>query len=230
MVRSYPVRMTWYRSLACIASLCVLTVACGDGTDGAPSGDGGTDSGGGSGAGTSGGGSGSGTGSDGGSTSGGGTGAGGSGGGDTNGDLDELFVDALEECTHRALGARVQYADRDLANLLESSLTSSTTTTAGSDETIEVETILGHTMRLTWPASAQPGDHVAVSGFFHDEDGAESRNRCFEGELDVRVDVGLDGLYFVFASTTLFEATADGTCGAPTTDEVTLGCLSEDFE
>lgn len=221
--------MMWLRSLACIAALCVSATACSDGTDGTSSGAGGTDSGGGTGASASGGGSGNSTGSDGGSTSDGGTTAGGSGGG-SNGDLDELFADAFEECTHRALGARVQYADRDFANLLESTLTSSMTTTVGADETIEVETFLGHTMRLTWPASAQPGDRVAVSGFFHDEDGADSRDRCFEGEIDVRMDVGLDGLYFVFASRTLFEATPDGSCGAATTDEVTLGCLSEDFE
>lgn len=221
--------MKWSRILVLVAPLGALSVACGDGTDGAPS-DGGTDSGGGSGATTNGGGTGGDSDGDGGTTSGGGSSDGGtSTGGGSSGDLDELFADALEDCAYRALAASVQYSDRDFANLLESSLTASMTTIAEATETLEVETFLGHTMRLTWPASAQPGDRVAVSGFLHDEDGAESRDRCFDGEVNVRVELGGEA-FFVFASRTLYEATPDGTCGAPTTDEVTLGCVSEDFQ
>jgi len=126
-----------------------------------------------------------------------------------------------------ALAARVHYADRDFANLLESSLSSVTRTISEAAETFEVDTLIGHTLRLRWPATAQPGSRVAVSGFLHDEDDAESRQRCFEGELEVLVYD--DVRYFVFASRTLSDATSDGTCGAPTTDEVTLGCVSEEY-
>ncbi len=204
------------------ASISLLLVACGgDGeTGGNDDGDvttGGTSSGGAASGGTDG--------------SGGSTGAapgtGGTGAGTST--LDELLTDAEEGCATLDMDVWVRFAEDGYRAHLDGRVVDGSLEMEAGDEVVVQESIAGDIVRLQYTAGVADGDQVAMSGWVEQaRQDDPNRYRCFEGQVIVRKDY-FGALYFIFASETIYEATADGTCGAPTTDEVAYGCLPVDY-
>lgn len=229
---SMLVAMTGVRfsTLGCLALLLPLTLGgCGD--DG--SGEGGSDGGsGGAGVDGSTGGS-SGSGETGGASSTGGSSTGGSSTGGSGSDADritELMADAEEECRLREMRVVVQFEEDTFAARLTGRVVDGSLTVSGSEELLEQEARLGHTVRLRWASGVADGDRVPVSGWvMQSRDPEENRYRCFDGEVQVRVDRSGDAFY-LFGADVVYEGNPDGTCGARTSaDEVALGCLPHDY-
>lgn len=174
--------------------------------------------------------------STGGNSSGGSTGAApGSGGSATGGSdqgdstIPELLSDAEEGCSTREMDVHVDFTDDNFEALLDGRVVDGSLTMESGDEVLAEESIAGDQVHLRWGGGVADGDLVAVSGWLEQNRATEeNRYRCFDGEVIVRKDY-FGALYYIFASETLYDATVDGTCGAPIAGEIAYGCLPDDY-
>lgn len=206
-----------------------LPLGCGGGDGDGPNGDGDGDG--------SSGGSATGGGATGGSGTGGGTGGGepGTSGDATGGSgastsaVDEMLTDAFNSCVLLDMAMMVKFSEDNFTAALDGRVVDGSLAMDGGDEVLQQESIAGHKVELRWGPGVADGDQVSVSGWVEQSrQSGENRYRCFDGQVRVRVDDRGD-VFYVFASDTLYEASADGTCGAATSGEEAYGCLPDDY-
>lgn len=134
---------------------------------------------------------------------------------------------ARESCELLDMTVVVKFADegaRLTGRVVEGSLS-----VVGTEEVLEQQARLGHVVRLRWADGVDDGAQVPVSGWVeHNREPDPSRYRCFEGEVQVRVNDRGD-VFYIFAADKISEAMADGTCGASTPQEEVYGCLPADY-
>lgn len=157
----------------------------------------------------------------------GGSSPGGSGGSDSN--IAQLLETAQESCELLDMTVVVKFADEALGARLTGRVVDGSLAVEGEEEVLEQQARLGHVVRLRWADGVADGAQVPVSGWVEQSrEPDSSRYRCFDGEVRVRVNDGGD-VFYVFAADAVSDATADGTCGAPTAKEEVYGCLPADY-
>jgi hypothetical protein len=136
---------------------------------------------------------------------------------------------AQESCELLDMTVVVTFADEGLGARLTGRVVDGSLSVDGAEEVLEEQGISGHVVRLRWADGVSDGAQVPVSGWVKQaREPDASRYRCFHGEVLVRFNDRGD-LFYVFAADMVSEATADGTCGAPTTEEEVQGCLPSDY-
>lgn len=151
-------------------------------------------------------------------------------GGEGSFTLEEFMTRAKESCKLLDMTVVVKFADETIGSRLTGRVVDGSVMVEGADEVLKQESITGHLVQLRWADGAADGAQVPVKGWVKQtkDPDTDSRYRCFDGEVQVRYTEGGD-TYYIFASQSLSEAAADGTCGAATSKEVAYGCLPARF-